>query len=199
MDPGAGIYPIGGTGAINGGFVVTTGSDGAQIGIRGFQRFLGLLPQLNDGKVATYFAPAGTSGSNLALWNFDADIDLRSTSHTLGDYTATFTITDRLGKVTPIDLVPPNFPDNLRLGQSSENPGFPFLSSAFPSFEPNAPGVYQFDLKLTPKTFDGETLEAAMKIQVMALTAVPEPGALALAGVAVGGLALRVWRRKKTN
>ena len=32
-DPTDGIYPIGGSGEINGGFVVTTGSDGAQIGL----------------------------------------------------------------------------------------------------------------------------------------------------------------------
>jgi hypothetical protein len=191
-----GIFPIGGTGEINGGFAVTTGSDGAQIGLRGFLRFTGQLPQTNDGHVATYFAPAGTSGSNLSLWNFDADIDLRSTSHSLGDYTATFTITDRGGLVTPIDLVPSTFPDNLVLGQSSENPGFPFLSAAFPSFDPNAPGVYTFDLKLTPKTFDGDTLEATIKVDV---AAVPEPGSLALASLAVGGLALRVWRRRKID
>ncbi len=195
-DPANGIFPIGGTGEINGGFVVTTGSDGAQIGLRGFLRFIGLLPQTNDGKVATYFAPAGTSGGNLSLWNFDVDIDLRSTTHTLSDYTAIGTITDRSGLVTPIDLLAAGAPSNLVLGQASENPGFAFLSAAFPSFDPSAPGVYTFDLKLTPKTFDGDTLEATIKVDV---AAVPEPGTLALAGVAVGGLALRVWRRKRVD
>jgi hypothetical protein len=191
-----GIFPIGGSGAINGGFVVTTGSDGAQIGLRGIQRFIGLLPQTNDGHVATYFAPAGTSGGNLSLWNFDVDIDLRNSPHKLGDYTAIGTITDRNGKVTPIDLSAAGAPSNLVLGQASENPGFSFLSAAFPSFDPNASGVYTFDLTLTPKTFDGDTLEATIKVDV---TAVPEPGTLALAGVAISGLALRVWRRKKVD
>jgi PEP-CTERM motif len=195
-DPTSGIYPIGGTGALNGGFVVTTGSDGAQIGIRASLRFKGLLPQTNNGSVATYFAPAGTSGNNLSLWNFDGDIDLQGTGHTLNDYTAVATFTDRKGLVTPVDLLAAGIPSNLVLGQTSENPGFAFLSAVFPSFDPNAPGVYTFDLKLTPKTFTGDTLEATMNVDV---AAVPEPGTLALAGVAVGGLALRVLRRKKVD
>jgi hypothetical protein len=197
-DAAAGIYPIGGSGEQNGGFVVATASSGAQIGLRSELRFIGSLPQTNDGVTATYFAPAGTSGSNLSLWNFEADIDLRGTGHNISDYTATFTVTDRGGLVTPIDLVGSGVvPLNAVLYQNSENPGFPFLASIFPSFDPNAPGVYSFDLKLTPSTFTGDTLEAKINVDVVA---VPEPSTmvLALGGglIALIGQTRRSKRRK---
>jgi hypothetical protein len=178
-DPGAGIYPIGGSGQVNGGFVVTTGSDGAQIGLRAELRGIGLLPQTNNGVSATYFAPAGTSGGNLALWNFDVDIDLRGTGHTISDYSAILTVTAPGGLITPVDLVASDLvPSNAVLSQNSENPGFSFLSSVFPSFDPTAPGQYSFDLTLTPVTFTGDTLNAAINVDVVT---VPEPGSAVLA------------------
>jgi hypothetical protein len=197
-DPMHGIYPIGGSGAINGGFVVATSSltnGGDQIGLRASLRFSGLLPQINDGVfTATYFAPAGSSGGNLALWNIDGDIDLRQSGHTIGDYTATLTFTDRSGLVTPVDAVMSGLaPANTRLGQASDNPGFSFLSPVFPSFDPNAPGVYSLDLTLVPKTFSGDTLEARINVDV---AAVPEPTTLALA--LSGGVGLILLRGRKT-
>lgn len=193
-DPANGIYPIGGSGEINGGFVTTTSADTAQVGLRAKIRGDGLLPQTNDGLItATYFAPAGSPGSNLAIWNFEADIDLRGSGHTISDYTATFTITDRSGLVTPIDLRASGItPANLVLGQDSENPGFPFLAPAFPSFDPNATGVYSFDLKLVPSTFTGDTLEAAIHVDVVA---VPEPSAVVLA---LGGGLLTLCSKWRT-
>ena len=132
-----------------------------------------VLPQSNNGVSATYIAPAGTSGSNLALWNFEADIDLRGTGHTISDYSAIFTITDISGLVSPVDLVATSFvPSNAVLYQNSENPGFSFLSPFFPLFDPLAPGVYSFDLTLTPTTFTGDTLSASINVDVVA---VPEP------------------------
>ncbi len=193
--PGPGIYPIGGTGQINGGFVVSTGSDGAQIGLRGFLRTIGLLPQTNDGVLtATYFAPTGSPGGGLARWNFDLDIDLRGTGHTVDDYTALITITDRSGLVTPVDLLTPGLidPDTL-LYQNSLNPGFPFLAPVFPAFDPNAPGVYSFDLKLTPRTFTGDTLEVKMNVDV---GPVPEPSTLVLC-LGGGGLLVLSARRRR--
>jgi hypothetical protein len=176
--PGPGIYPIGGSGQINGGFVVSTGSDG-QIGLRGFLRTIGFLPQTNDGLLtATYFAPTGSPGGGLARWNAELDIDLRGSGHTLDDYTAIITLTDRSGLVTPVDLVATGLIDgDAVLYQASENPGFPLFAPVFPSFDPNAPGIYSFDLKLTPRTFTGDTLEVAMNIDV---GAVPEPSTLVL-------------------
>jgi hypothetical protein len=194
--PGPGIYPIGGSGQINGGFVVSTASNGDQIGLRAELRFIGLLPQTNDGVLtATYFAPAGTSGSNLALWNFEGNADFRATGHTASDYTAILTITDRNGQVTPVDLVASGLahPDAV-LEQESENAGFPLFAPFFPSFDPNAPGVYSFDLTLTPKTFTGDTLEVKMNVDV---AAVPEPSSLTLLGIGIAGVGLRAWRKRK--
>ncbi len=190
--PGPGIYPIGGSGEVNGGFVVSTGTNGDQIGLRAERRFVGVLPQTNDGALtATYFAPAGTSGGNLALWDFDVDIDLRGGHHTISDYTATITVTDRGGQVTPVDLTAPGLIDSdAILYQNALNPGFTFLAPVFPSFDPNAQGVYSFDLKLVPKSFDGDTLEAKMNVDV---AAVPEPSALALC---LGGAASLLFGRR---
>jgi hypothetical protein len=195
-DMANGIYPIGGSGQINGGFVVTTASNGDQIGLRAFLRGVGLLPQTNDGVLtATYLAPAGTSGMNLSLWNLDGDIDLRASGHTISDYTATLTFTDRSGLVTPVDAVGSGLaPANTRLGQSSENPGFPFLSTIFPSFDPNALGVYSLDLTLVPKTFTGDTLEARINVDVVS---VPEPASLALA--LCGSIGLVCCRGRRTR
>jgi hypothetical protein len=195
-DPGNGIYPIGGSGETNGGFVVSTASNGDQIGLRAELRFLGPLPQTNDGVLtATYFAPAGTSGGNLALWDFEGDADLRATGHTAADYTATLTFTDAGGKVTPLDLVGSGLvPSNAVLYQSAENAGFSFLASEFPSFNPDATGVYSFDLKLVPKTFTGDTLEVKMNVDVVAL---PEPAGLTLFGLAVAGIGLRAWQKRR--
>jgi hypothetical protein len=192
---GAGIYPIGGSGEVNGGFVVTTGSDGAQIGLRAELRFMGSLPQTNNGITATYYAPTGTSGGNLSLWNFEADIDLRNTGHNISDYSAIFTVTDRSDLVTPVDLVASGVvPANAVLYQNSENPGFSFLSSVFPAFDPTAPGVYAFDLKLTPTTFTGDTLEASINVDV---AAVPEPSPLALVASGAAALIIGRWRRRE--
>jgi hypothetical protein len=196
LDKTNGIYPIGGSGAINGGFVVATAMDGDQIGLRASLRKVGLLPQTNDGVfTATYFAPAGTSGNNLSLWNLDGDIDLRGSSHTISDYTATLTFTDRGGLMTQVDLVASGLaPTNTRLGQASENPGFSFLSAVFPSFDPNALGVYSLDLTLVPKTFIGDTLEARINVDVVP---VPEPATLSLA--LCGGIGLVCCRVRRAR
>jgi hypothetical protein len=194
-NPAMGIYPIGGSGAINGGFVVSTGSDGAQIGMRASLRTIGLLRQANDGVTATYFAPTGTSGGNLALWNFDMDIDLTHTNHTLSDYSATAIFTDRSGLVTPLNLLAAGTPGNLVLGQSSENAGFSFLAPVFPSFDPSAKGVYSFELTLVPQTFSGDTLDVKMNVSV---AAVPEPAGITLALAGAVGLCLRSRRRRAT-
>jgi hypothetical protein len=196
--PGPGVYPIGGSGQVNGGFVVTTGSDGAQIGLRASLRFIGpVLPQTNDGLLtATYFAPPGGSGG-LAKWNFDGDIDLRGTGHTISDYTATLTITDRGGLVTPVNLVTPGaIASNAVLYQNSENPGFSFLAPIFPAFNPNLSGDYLFDLKLVPNpNIGGDTLEAKMDVEVT-----PEPASLILlGGMTAVGVAGHVCRRRRTT
>src|ERR1700722_15815315 len=101
--------PIGSSGAVNGGFVSDTATDGNQIGLRAELRTSPTpVPQSNDGVItATYLAPAGPfspSMSTLAKWNFDFSIDLSATGQTVAAYNTTLTITDRSGLVTAVDL-----------------------------------------------------------------------------------------------
>jgi hypothetical protein len=199
---GIGLHPIGGSGQVNGGFTVATATTGpgagAQIGLRAELRFFGpVLPQTNDGITADYFAPAGPSTpASLARWNFDIDVDLRTSGKTISDYTATLTFTNIGG--LPVTSVPVNLysgsDPTTTLLQVSDNPGFPHLAGAFPGFNPNANGVYEFDLVLTPSTFTGETLSVSMDVNV---GAVPEPGTLMLCGIAITGFAGYTWRRRK--
>jgi hypothetical protein len=191
--PGPTIFPIGGTGQINGGFVVTTSTDGAEIGLRAQLRTIGLLPQTNDGITATYFSPPGLNQISpaRAMWNFDFDIDLRATNHSLADYTATLTITDRnRTTVTPINME--SIHPTATLYQDSWNPEFSFLASAFPSFDPNASGVYSFDLNLQPLTFTGSALDAKIDVNVT-----PEPASVLLLGIGIAGMAGYGWRKGK--
>lgn len=198
------IFPIGGSGQLNGGFVVSEDSVlGAQIGIRAQERFVGpVLSQSNDGTKATYVASNGESAPGEATWNWDFHIDLRAITHPtdspsrpleLSDYTATFTVTDIDGNVEMADLnaVLSGALSAAQLLQTSQNPGF---ASQFPTvFDPFATGIYNFVLSLTPLTFSGDTLVAEMDVLV-----VPEPTGLTLGALAALGLAGYGSRRRRT-
>jgi hypothetical protein len=183
--PATGIYPIGGSGQVNGGFVVGSDAAGNQIGLRAELRNFGpVLGQTNDGvETSTYIAPpGGTTVPNRALWNFDYDIDLRASGHTISDYVATLTITDGTN-VDAINLVSSGIiQSNAKLFQDSENPGFAFLSGAFPAFNPNAIQNYGFDLSLTPTFQNGQALEVQMNVDVA-----PLPGIVPAAGFGMIG------------
>ena len=191
-NPSGGIYPIGGSGQVDGGFVVGTDSAGNEIAIRAELRNVGpTLSQTNDGiHTAAYTAPTGSPSGNLALWNFDFDINLKQA---ISNYTAILTITDG-AKVTPINLVTSGLvPSNAVLYQNSENPGFNFLSTELPGFNPNASQDYSFDLTLTPNS-GGESLDVAMNVDAVA----PLPGVLPVAGLALAGfIAFSLLRRRK--
>jgi hypothetical protein len=190
--------PIGSSGAVNGGFVSDTATDGNQIGLRAELRTLPTpLPQTNDGiNTATYFAPAGPfspSFPTLSKWDFDFSIDLSATGQTVAAYNTTLTITDRSGLVTPVNLQGPGLiPSTSTLYQNAENPGFSFLSGIFPSFDPNVGGVYSFDLLLTPKSGNGDTLEVKMNVDVA-----PEPATFTLCGIGIVAICGYAWRRRK--
>lgn len=195
------IFPIGGSGQLNGGFVVSEDSVlGAQIGIRAQERFVGpVLSQSNDGSKATYVASNGESAPGESIWNWDFHIDLRGITNPgtsapleLSDYDATFTVTDVNGVVESIDLntVLSGALSAARLLQTSQNPGF---ASQLPSvFDPFATGIYNFVLTLTPVTFTGDTLVAEMDVLVT-----PEPTGLTLAVLGALGLAGIGWQRRR--
>ena len=76
------LFPIGGSGQVNGNFVVDTNATaGVQTGIRASRRFSD-IPLENNG--STYIIEVGESGPGLALWNFDFHLDL-SDGLSLGD------------------------------------------------------------------------------------------------------------------
>ena len=198
--PSTGVYPIGGSGQVNGGFVVGTDPTSLdQIGLRAELRNVGpVLSQTNDSiHTATYIAPAGSSGGNRALWNFDFDIDLAG-GHKISDYTAILKITDG-ATVTSLNLVTSGLvPSDATLYQNSENAGFAFLATEFPGFNPNAAQDYSFDLSLTPNgsnpNFVGGALDVAMDVDVVA----PLPAVLPVAGLAlVGFIAFSLLRKRK--
>lgn len=164
--PGAGYFPVGGSGQLNGEFVIVQ-RDGIEIGLRITDRKDGLLTVSGKSK-GTYHAPTGLDqGEARAEWNYDIHVDLRGTDTTLADYqlTLTQTFTPKLaGSANPLD---PTFPeatgdlfDNAVLFQQSWNPVF-FNDE----FDPFAEGTYNLVLKLHPKG-GGSPLIAQTKVIV---------------------------------
>ena len=172
VDPPAGIFPIDGSGQINGEFT-TAQRYGIEIGLRAQKRFEGTLAATPDanGKVGIYEAPAGIGElPDLATWNFDWHVNLRNAQgvaagKSLGDYDLTLE-TDMFasffGFVVPVDFTFGGLvPGNAVLYQSSQNPAFGNVD-----FVPTISGTYNLRLVLTPKTFNGPPL--AVSIQVNA-------------------------------
>ena len=170
---GPGIFPIGGSGQINGEFTIAE-RNGIQIGLRAQQRFVGPLdatPTKNR-KVGIYEAATGFSDENdRATWNYDWHVDLReargvAAGKTLVDYDLTLEtdIADLtvFGFSLPLDLTFGGFiPDDTVLYQSSQNPKF-----GNPPFDATAQDTYHFRLILTPATFNGPPLAVAIQVNV---------------------------------
>lgn len=165
-DPANGIYPIGGTGQLNGEFTVAE-RNGIQIGLRAQERFEGTI-EASGNRTGVYEAETGFSSGTRATWNYDWHLDLRGAEgryadKTLGDYDLTLE-TDIASSLfendIPMDLTFGSL-DNGVLYQGSWNPDF-----GNDVFDPTVEGTYHFRLVLTPSTFNGPPLAVAIEINV---------------------------------
>lgn len=165
-----GVFPIGGSGQVNGDFVVTT-ENGVQIGIRAQRRFaqnIDPLPNVKQGHKGIYIADAGTSDAlGAATWNVDVHLDLRGATGkaadtTLADYDFQLK-TNVDGKMRIIDLsAAAALAPNTVLFQTSQNPVF--FDAAF---DPSANKTYRFELRLKPRSFGGQMVKARMEVRVV--------------------------------
>ncbi len=190
------ILPIGGSGQVNGNFIVVEDDSfpNIQIGLRAVERF-SPVPLPNSG--SNYVAQAGESGgpgSGLSTWNYETHIDLRGSGLSFDDFTITFTTSilnhstaDFQADLEAFSLVPAGTLDNVELFQASFNPGF-----FFSGLDPFAPGSYPFEFNLIPKSgVSGPTLSASMVVEV-----IPEPTSAGLVLLGLGTIIGVVRRRK---
>lgn len=165
-DPGAGIYPIGGSGQLNGEFTVAE-RNGIQIGMRIQERFQGPY-EASGNRIGIYESETGFSSGTRAVWNYDWHVDLRGAeghlaNKTLGDYhliLETNIAENLFGEEVPFDLTFGQI-DNAVLYQGSWNPDF-----GNNTFDPTVEETYYFRLLLTPKTFNGAPLAVEVKVNV---------------------------------
>lgn len=117
--------------------------------------------------MGVYESETGFSSGTRAIWNYDWHVDLRDAKgkladKTLGDYNLTLEtdIAEEIfGSAVPFDLTFGEL-NNGVLYQGSWNPDF-----GNDTFDPTVEQNYNFQLVLTPKTFNGAPL--AVKVEVI--------------------------------
>ena len=171
-----------GTGTSNGHFTVDTEDNGVELGLRASLRFIGPITPTGN----LYIAPVGSTPPGRALWNFEFSVNPGSYANTH----SVLTITGPGGS-SPynLQLILDNTPLGGPLYQNSENLGFNFLGGPI-NFNPNASGIYTFDLKLFSS--DNQQL-GDVSIQV---NAVPEPSTWAMLILGFAGIGFIAYRRK---
>lgn len=168
QDDDAGIFPVGGSGQINGEFVLAE-RYGIQIGLRAQERFEGPLEATpaEGNKVGVYEANTGFSSGTRGTWNFDWHVDLRTAEGvaagtTLADYDLALEYDfadDIFGLGNPADLA--FVGDNAVLFQGSWNPDF-----GNDQYDPTVARTYELRLVLTPESFNGPPLAAKIRVDV---------------------------------
>ena len=167
-----------GSGQLNGEFVVSE-LQGIELGLRAQERFIGPIAVTGDqgNRVGVYEAATGDTGGNNGTWNYDFHVDLSNAKgnaqgRTLDDYRLVleqdFTEESLFGVLgfDPVELplvVGVCSADTFTqtLCQQSWNPGF-----GNGDFDPDAEGIYNLRLVLTPSTFHGPPLAVVIRVNV---------------------------------
>jgi hypothetical protein len=171
-----------GTGTSNGHFTVDTEANGVELGLRASIRFVGPITPTGN----LYIAPVGSTPPGRALWNFEFSVNP-------GSLLGTHSLLTITGPGGTLAFDPTLILDNRPIGgpffQNSENLGFDWLGGPI-NFNPNASGIYTFDLKLL--SADDRQL-GDVSIQV---NAVPEPSTWAMLILGFAGIGFMAYRRK---
>lgn len=174
-----------GTGQPAGGFNLSTNSEeSVQIGLRAQDFQIGV--SANDGLGGNYFVAAGerSPGSGLARWNIDWTLSTGLTPITFYDVTLTIDWNPGSGSnAVSYDVDALLGASTQSLLQQSENLGFAYWGQ---SFDPDAAGTYRFTLTVADRQ-SGNTLAGTAINVIVPGGTVPEPGSLALAGLALFG------------
>ena len=171
-----------GTGTTNDHFTVDTEANGVELGLRASIRFVGSITPTGN----IYFAPAGSTQPDRALWNFEFSVNP-------GSYLDTYSVLTIVGpggisELDPKTAFSGNKPDGGSFYQNSENLGFGVFSPL--NFDPNVSGIYAINLKL----FSSEdVLLGDVSIQV---NAIPEPSTWAMLILGFASIGFMAYRRK---